>query len=67
MISNLQLYGRADVPKVPATVANFRISLLKERLEVLMSVPFMEQDTSLINEVLKAIDFWKALRDGETI
>jgi len=67
MISNIELYGREDVPLVPATVANFRIILLKERLEVLLTVHFMEQDIHLINKVTEAISFWTALRDGETL
>jgi hypothetical protein len=67
MLTNLELYGREDVPRIPETVANFRLALLEERLEVLLSVHFMEQDNTLINEVMKAKAFWTALRDGETI
>jgi len=67
MVSNLDLYGREDVPLVPATVANFRIILLKERLAMLTSVHFMEQDIHLINKVTEAIEFWSHLRDGETL
>jgi len=65
MISNLELYGREDVPKVPETVCNFRIKLLKERLEMLVSVHYMEQNNDLINKVQKAITFWTKLRNGE--
>ena len=64
MLTNLELYGR-EVPRVPEHVCNFRLTLLKERLEELMSVHFMEQDTQLINSVLKARRFWERLRDGE--
>jgi hypothetical protein len=67
MLTNLELYGREDVPRIPETVANLRLALLEERLEVLLSVHFMEQDNTLINEVMKAKAFWTALRDGETI
>lgn len=67
MTSNLELYGREDIPRVPAHVANFRIKLLKERLEELTSVHWMQQNTSLIKKVLEAVEFWTKLRDGETI
>ena len=65
MTTNLELYGRSDVPRVPEHVCNFRLGLLKERLEELLSVHFMEQDISLINKVQKAQTFWTKLRDGE--
>ncbi len=65
MLSNLELYGREDIPKVPETVCNFRILLLKENLAKLTSVHFMEQDNNSINVVKKAIEHWEQLRDGE--
>ena len=65
MTTNLELYGREDVPRVPEHVCNFRLRLLKERLAELMSVHWMEHDTNLINKVQKAIVFWTKLRDGE--
>ncbi len=67
MISNMELYGTNDVPKVPEKVCNERIGLLKERLEVLVSVHFMEQNNDLINKVQEGITFWTKLRDGEEL
>ena len=67
MITNLELYGTEDVPLVPAKVANRRINLLKERLKVLCSVHYMEQDNNLINRALEGVTFWTKLRDGDTI
>ena len=65
MISNLELYGREDVPKVPDTVSDFRIKLLKERLAELVAVHYMEQNNDLIGKVQKAIAFWTKLKNGE--
>ena len=65
MISNLDLYGREDVPKVPKHVCDFRLQLLEERLKELMAVHWMEQDINLINQVQKAQTFWRKLRNGE--
>ena len=67
MTTNFELYGREDVPNIPAHVADFRIALLKERLKELTSICWMDQDTHLISKVNKAIQFWQKLRDGETI
>lgn len=67
MTSNLELYGRKDVPNVPAHVTDLRIGLLKERLKELTSVYWMEQNNNLIDKVCRAIEFWTKLRDGETI
>ena len=65
MLTNLELYGTEDVPRVPADVCNERIAMLKNRLEVEASKFFMEQDNNLINTLLKAIKHWQRLRDGE--
>ncbi len=65
MITNLELYGREDVPRVPEHVCNFRLQLLEENLKRLTSVHYMEQDNDLINNVIKAQTFWRKLRDGE--
>ncbi len=67
MTTNMELYGREDIPPIPAHVADFRIAILKERLEELTKPHWMEQNTHLINKVLKAIEFWTQLKNGETI
>jgi len=67
MLTNKELYGTEDVPLVPKEVCNTRLELLKERMAELLSVNYMWQDNSTINEVEKAIKFWTTLRDGESI
>lgn len=65
MTSNLELYGREDVPKIPSHVCNFRIQILKERMRVLFNVHYSEWEHEKINNVYKAISFWEKMRDGE--
>ncbi len=67
MISNFELYGREDVPRVPMHVANFRIALLKENLAVHMNNHYSEWNTYIIKKMLTAISHWEKLRDGEEI
>ena len=67
MTSNMELYGREDIPNVPAHVANFRIQILKERNKKLLSVHYTKWDAHLISKITKAIAFWTKLRDGETL
>ena len=67
MISNMELYGTEDIPLVPKEVCNGRLDLLLIHLKKLMSVHYMDQDTYTINKILEAQNFWKKLRDGETI
>ena len=61
MITNLELYGTDDVPRVPHSVTNPRISLLKERLAELLAVHYMEQDNNTIRKVEEGIVFWTKL------
>ncbi len=63
MLTNKELYGR-DMPPVPETACNFRIQVLKERLEELSIPHYMNRDNETINLVVKAIAFWTKLRDG---
>lgn len=65
MLTNKELYGISDVPLIPKEVANKRIDLLDEHLAELMSCHFMNRDNHIINEILKAKEFWSRLRDGE--
>jgi len=67
MITNLELYGTKDVPKVPKEIADKRIDLLTARLKELMDVHWTQQDTHLINKVRSALDFWRQLKQGETV
>ncbi len=67
MISNLELYGISDVPRVPKTVADFRIALLKENLAKHMTVHYLKRNNATVNKILIAISHWEKLRDGEEI
>jgi len=67
MRTNLEIYGTDDVPKIPEAVCNQRIKLLKDRLDMLLAPHFMEQDSDLINTVIKARDFWLTMRNGEEL
>ncbi len=64
MLTDIELYGEV-MPPIPSEVCNPRINKLKERLEELMSVHYMDRDNSTIGITLKAIDFWSKLRDGQ--
>ena len=65
MLTNLELYGTNDVPPVPKDVCNVRIDLLKEKLLEEGKVHYMNQDNNKLNTLIKGIDFWTKLRDGE--
>ena len=65
MITNLELYGTDDVPKVDKKTCNRRLELLEEHMQKLISVHFMKQDNRMLNEVMKAKRHWTRLRDGE--
>jgi len=67
MLTNKELYGTEDVPLVPKEVCNTRLELLKERMAELLSVHYLVQDNSTINEVEKAIKFWTTLRDTQEV
>lgn len=62
------LYGQyIIVPKVPEEVANERIRLLDKNLHQLLDINYRKRDNVRVNAVMKAIDFWKALRDGKEL
>ncbi len=68
MLTNEQLYGKGvRVPPIPESLANQRITLLNARLKELSQVHFMEQDVNTMTQIIKAISFWKQLREGEGI
>jgi hypothetical protein len=65
MMTNSQLYGRDDVPRIPADICNTRIDMLHERLAIEVEKHYMNQDNNLIFTLIKAIKHWQMLRDGE--
>jgi len=65
MITNLELYGTEDVPKVDEKTCNRRIELLNKRLKEESSKHYMIQNNNLLNTLTKAIRHWHKLRDGE--
>lgn len=64
MLTDMELYGKVMTP-VPEEVCDERINTLKERLEKLMSVHYMSRDNSTVNIVVKGIEFWTKLKNGE--
>ena len=67
MITNLELYGTEDVPKIPAGICNERIALLEDNLDNCIQKPLGEQSSYKEVVIIKAIKFWKSMRDGEDI
>jgi hypothetical protein len=68
MKTNERLYGKdVTVPPINEDDANTRIELLNNRLEGLLSVHFMQQDSNLIREVTEAMSFWRKLKEGDDI
>jgi len=67
MITNLELYGTENVPKVPKKVCNERLALLEVHLKKVMSKHWMEHDNHTINLILSAKRHWAKLRDGEAV
>jgi len=65
MLSNQELYGTDDVPKVPEDVCNERIALLQNRLKEEADKHFMLQSNDMLNKLQSGIKFWQRLRDGE--
>lgn len=59
------LYGKdVSVPKIPEEVANERLRLLDKNLHDLLDVGYLKRDNLRVNAVMKAMKFWKGLRDG---
>jgi len=50
------LYGSSDI--------GHRIQKLDEHLKKLLNVHYMERDIGRINKVIKAIEFWKNIKDN---
>lgn len=67
-LSNDYLYGEnIEVPEIDNYVIARRIELLKEHLEDLIEVYYMDRDTERIRAVLKAIDFWSSINNKDNI
>lgn len=65
MITNLELYGTNNIPKIPESVANQRITLLKARLEMLCHDDKIKNRIYLIMMVKSSMQFWEQLKSGE--
>ena len=62
------LYGQnIIVPKIPPEIANERIRLLDKNLHQLLDINYRKRDDVRVNKVMKAIDYWIALRDGKEL
>jgi len=58
------LYGTKDIEYIPDEFIEYRIQKLDEHLKKLLNVHYLDRDTVRINKVLKAIDFWKNIKDN---
>jgi len=62
MKNNSYLYGEdVEVPEIPEYVIMRRVELLKDNLESLYKLSYLERDTERIREVNNAIHFWESL------
>ncbi len=68
MKSNLYLYGTGvKVEPIPKEIAEHRIKLLNNNLNVLLDVDYNKRDNVRVNDIMNAIKHWRKLRDGESI
>ena len=58
------LYGTKDIEHIPEEFIEYRIRKLDEHLKKLLNVHYLDRDTNRINKVLKAINFWKNIKDN---
>jgi len=65
MLTNMQLYGTDNVPRVAKEVCNVRLRLLHKRLSEVVHDETIESNNHVITQIIKAQNFWKSLRDGE--
>jgi hypothetical protein len=66
--TNSWLYGEGvDVRPIPEEIANQRIKLLQEHLEVLVETAYTDRDNIRVNDVIKAIKYWQKLKTNEGI
>ena len=62
------LYGQnIIVPKIPPEIANERIRLLDKNLKQLLDINYRKRNNLRVTKVMKAIDYWKTLKDGKEI
>ena len=65
MLTNLELYGRDDVPPVPKNIADERIEMLRENLKIQLEMPLKKQSSYLQTRILEGIKFWQKLSNQE--
>ena len=65
MKDNSYLYGdNVEVPTIPQDIIDKRVELLKAHLEKLLNHSYYTRDTTRVNKVIKAIDFWEKINDN---
>jgi len=58
------LYGTKNIEHIPEEFIEYRIQKLNEHLKKLLNVHFMERDIGRVNKVIKAIEFWKNIKNN---
>jgi len=59
----MYLYGTEDVPKIPQDVIDGRLDLLNINLRILLTDSYLVRDRVRVNKILKAMTFWKRLKN----
>ena len=63
MKCNKYLYGEDTPMAIPEEVINNRLTILRRRLNVVMSQDYMNRDYSLKNDLVRAIKFWENINN----
>ena len=57
------LYGDVVFDKIPAHYADERIEVLSSRIDELLKVHWLERDSKLLNQLLKAKEWWQEFKE----
>jgi len=63
-IKTKYLYGGVTPEPIKDEIINNRVNLLNNNLSELLKVHYTVRDDQRINDVLKAINFWKLINDS---
>jgi ribosomal protein L29 len=58
------LYGTENIEHIPDEFIEYRIQKLNEHLKKLLNVHYLKRDIGRVNKVIKAIEFWKNIKDN---
>jgi len=61
---NSRLYGTHEVPKIPQSIIDSRIAILKKEIKKENKAHFLYRDLARIDEMVRAINFWSNINDN---